>query len=626
MKIKSITLKNFRNHADTHIALDRLTVVKGPNGAGKSSVRQAVEVALTGRCEATDRAGRGLADLIRHGAKEAEIVLEIDGLGEVRRRIRRSGSSLQVADWSGSAKVQQELLFRELGTDADQVAALLNVSYFLDLPPKEQTDMLFRLVGAGLTKDYVIEALQASGADWPEDMGLPERPTADWFSRAFREVYERRREAKRTLERARGRLEGMKASRHNVEAGPADLPRIEEELRALEERRDEALRRRAEAAATRAGRAELEQGLRLKRKELAAKKQALAECEPTMDVSEAADRLDRARGEEARLRATSAALAEELRSIDEALAALKKASGRCPLAPKVVPCPLKGEKLKALEKELGSKRRKLVREHEAAIKRVGELAPEIRSLEEVVERERRRESLLSEIAQLEAEISGLEKELAALPGAEDPRAEEEDPKTLEEKIRGLMELAAGLRALEKAEAERSHLSEEVARLEAEVENLETLAALLGPGKDGIRTSFLRRALGELYRHISANLEDLMPGVGLDLDMEPEFHLALQGLEVRQLSTSERMRLGIAVSEALARLSGLRLLVIDDIEVLDAENRALLSAFLLSSAAEFDTVIAISVADEAEEAKAEGVSVWWVQDGKAQRVQGRVKAA
>lgn len=626
MRINAIMMRNFRNHRETHIHLDRLTIIKGPNGAGKSSVRQAIEVALTGRCEATDRAGRGLADLIRSGAKEAEIILEIEGLGEVRRRIRPSGSSLQVADWSGSTKMQQELLFRELGTDADQVAALLNVGYFLDLPPKEQTEMLFRLAGAGITKDCVLAAVKRAGAEWPGGMDIPDRPTAEWFARAYKETYERRREARKDLERARGRLEGMAVPGLPEGVDPGDLPGIEEELRSLEERRDEVLRRRAEAAASRNRRAELERDLRSMRSELSGRKEELAECEPTVDAEEAAERLERVRGEEAELGAAAAGLAGEIRALDGTLAGLKKASGKCPLAPEIISCPLKGEKLKALEKELGGKRQELVRKHEAAVKRGTEIMAEIRALEEVLGRERRRELLLSEIAQLEADISSLEKELAGLSPAEE--AQDDDPKGLEEEIRRLMEIAAGLKTLERAQVERDRLAEEVARLEAEVENLEILATLLGPGKDGIRASFLRRALGELHGRISANLESLMPWASgdLTLETEPEFRLMLRGLEVRQLSASERMRLGVAVSEALARLSGLRLLVIDDIEMLDAENRALLSSFLLSSSAEFDTIIAISVADEAEEPKAEGVSVWWVQDGVAQRVKGRVKAA
>jgi DNA repair exonuclease SbcCD ATPase subunit len=624
MRIKAITLKDFRNHRNTRIECDRLTVIKGPNGAGKSSIRQALEVALTGRCEATDRAGRGLADLIRSGAKEAEIILEIEGLGEVRRRIRPSGSSLQVAGWSGSTKVQQELLFRELGTDADQVAALLNVGYFLDLPPKEQTEMLFRLAGA-VTKDHVLEAVQSSGAEWPADMDIPDRPTADWFDRAYREIYARRREARKALERARGRLEGMAASGLPGGVSPGDLPRIEEELRALEKRRDEVLRRRAEAAAARTRKAELERSLQSMRSELSGRKEELAECEPTVDAEEAAECLERARGEEAELGKAAAGLAVEIRALDGALAALKKTSGKCPLAPEIISCPLQGEKLKALVKELEGKRGGLVREHEAAVKRGTEIAAEIRALEEVLGRERQRELLLSEIAQLEADISSLEKELTGLPPADE--AQDEDLKGLEEEIHKLMELAAGLRARERAQAERARLAEEVARLEAEAENLEILAALLGPGKDGIRASFLRLALGELHGRISANLESLMPwsSGNLVLETDPEFRLTLRGLEVRQLSASERMRLGIAVSEALAHLSGLRLLVIDDVEMLDAGNRALLSSFLLSRA-EIDTIVAISVADEAEEPGVDGVSLWWVEGGYVQRVKGRVKAA
>jgi len=56
--IERVCLENFRSHERTEIGLGRLTIVAGRNASGKSSIRQAVEVALTGRCEVTDRAGR----------------------------------------------------------------------------------------------------------------------------------------------------------------------------------------------------------------------------------------------------------------------------------------------------------------------------------------------------------------------------------------------------------------------------------------------------------------------------------------------------------------------------------------------------------------------------------------
>ena len=65
MKITNIELKDFRNHESTELALAPLTIIKGKNNSGKTSIRHAIEIALTGRAEFTDRGGHGLFDALR---------------------------------------------------------------------------------------------------------------------------------------------------------------------------------------------------------------------------------------------------------------------------------------------------------------------------------------------------------------------------------------------------------------------------------------------------------------------------------------------------------------------------------------------------------------------------------
>jgi recombinational DNA repair ATPase RecF len=91
MRIKTLTLKNFRSHQETVLELDRFNFIRGPNACGKSSIQMALEYLFTGRCELTDAAGRGAEALIRAGAKELEVsaILE-NGDTICRRRTTRS--------------------------------------------------------------------------------------------------------------------------------------------------------------------------------------------------------------------------------------------------------------------------------------------------------------------------------------------------------------------------------------------------------------------------------------------------------------------------------------------------------------------------------------------------------
>ena len=43
--LQTIELIDFKNHVDTKIRLQRLTLLVGPNGAGKTGVLQGIEVA-----------------------------------------------------------------------------------------------------------------------------------------------------------------------------------------------------------------------------------------------------------------------------------------------------------------------------------------------------------------------------------------------------------------------------------------------------------------------------------------------------------------------------------------------------------------------------------------------------
>ena len=61
MRLNSLHLTNFRQHADTRIEFDLgLTGVIGPNGAGKTTILEAIAWALYGQ-----PAARGTRDSIR---------------------------------------------------------------------------------------------------------------------------------------------------------------------------------------------------------------------------------------------------------------------------------------------------------------------------------------------------------------------------------------------------------------------------------------------------------------------------------------------------------------------------------------------------------------------------------
>lgn len=636
MKIERISLVNFRNHADTHIDLDRLTVICGPNAAGKSSLRQAAEVALTGRCEATDRGGKGLGDLLRVGEKKGSTSLFIQGLGEVVRTISPSGSSLQVADWSGSLKVQQELLYRELSTDADQLAALFNVGYFLDLPPKQQREMIFAVAGITLPAGEFMGLVNTAGEQagmnlldaLREEIQLPEHISPGWLEAAYKQLYGARKEAKKDRDALAARLEGMGEAVELPEGVTLeDLPGMRKQLDALEKKRDEIQAKLAKAESIRERREILNRKIKDIESDLEGIREARGGGED-LDAEALRDELEKVGVGLSASNAKSHELKGEIKGIDAALPKLEKADDRCPLAPELVKCKMTKADRAKLINELKARRDSLAEEHGKEQKRALELGAERKEISEKLKAATAAEGNAKNIEDLEARLADAQAELKGLKMPKGMTKSTEQLDELSTRIHNGNGMIAQVELMAENEAKQKGERERLENAALRVEALEHLVDLFGPGTEGIRAKLLGETLGWLQERVTTNLYQLTGGNYVaEIRLEPDFHVMIHQnagpvVELRQLSTSERMRVGIAFAEALAAMSGLKVLVVDDAEILDKENRAMLTAFLLGKMAEFDTILTLSTSSRGDVRNPgiDGVSVYWVDSGQVERVE------
>jgi DNA repair exonuclease SbcCD ATPase subunit len=629
MRINRIELRNVRNHQNTVLELDRLNIITGRNGAGKSSILYALEAALTGRCAVTDRAGRGLGDLVSVGRKGAKISIQIQA-GKETYYIERSitatgGSTLKVDDWSGGAKAQQAELMARLGADPDTISCLLGVSAFLSMPEKDQREMLVRLAGAKATAGELQEWMgDELFSAWQEVVGPIDGATPETLKDWWRTAYDARARAKRELAAAEGRLAGLAELSHSDDLpDPTELPELEAQLTQLEEE----LRLAYEAKDARLWRERIEEELaETNRRQiilLAELEEAGAETQE-VDLDGIKTRLEEARQTQRAAADTAADLAAQIRGLDAAIEAVQEASGACPLAPEHISCPLSGDDLKDLKKELEAKRRKLVRAHERAQKetsnasvRATELEDELKAAQARAEAAGRRDEAAAKLEDLEATIQRLEKELAELP------APEGDPvgiDILRERISRSRDIIARAQAVQEAREKQAEAEAQAEALRVEVNKYEALVALFEPQPTGIPNLMLKRTLDSISLQVSGALE-AMTGGTYSVAIEPEpwritVHNGRDTVEVRHLSASERFRVGVAFSVVLSRMAGLGILVIDDAEVLDRENRSLLSAYL--DDLDFETVILLATRDDKPiplDFQPEDVRLFWVEDGR-----------
>jgi len=647
MKVKRVELYNFRNHANTSIDLDHINVFSGRNNSGKSSIKAAIEYALTGRCQWTDGAGRGAEDLVRDGAAGSGVKLDIESLGAVSRAIP---NSLQVANWQGNLKLQQEDLYKEINAGADIIQALLNTSKFTDMKPDEQKNMLFNLMGLNFTRESILEALKK----YMDGAGKSGMLTEEFYSYLsqwlpagiaggpevldgiYKRVFDERKAAKKSLKD----LETIvKVDKEEVELPPGaweSRERIRADLKSLKDQKEGLLQKRGQSQ----GSANYINSLGDHVRKLSEQRDKAKEELAGIDFRQAdLDQLERGLPDQAkkaedakgRLEMQKSLVASNQANLDAWTAARDKLAVNgtwvCPLVPglncnadhKAVLKKL-GADIDAVAKYLETAREELVliekdcktitARYEYAKQRIGELKA-IKERSEWLEAEVKRCS--EQVEESRKELIEAEKESTSTEGLD------ADIEKLSQRIEKGDELVQKIAVRESSLAADQRMAENLAKKEQEVEWLEALVAAFGP--KGIKAQELDRVIGPLQDLVNKRMALLTGGkYTIKFDLENGFDILVTSdgatRPLKKLSTSEEMRVGIVLQDALNGLTGLRLMVIDDCETLDPGNKQLLIGMLLQIKDNYDTIIILSALGETSPKNPgiPGLSVYLVEDG------------
>lgn len=199
MRLNSIRLQNFRQHADTQISFATgLTGIIGPNGAGKSTILEAIAWAIYG-----NPAARGTRDSIRfhRAAPRDPVRVELDfELGKHRYRVCRGLTSAELFLDANSTPIATsltgvtELLQRRLGMSRTEFfntyfTGQKELDVMAAMGPSDRARFLSRVLGyerlrvaQDLVKDRRREVIA-------ESSGLRSAmPDADAIMRALREA------------------------------------------------------------------------------------------------------------------------------------------------------------------------------------------------------------------------------------------------------------------------------------------------------------------------------------------------------------------------------------------------------------------------------------------------------
>ncbi|MDO7788808.1 AAA family ATPase [Desulforamulus aquiferis] len=666
MKINTLTVENFRNHKQTHLKLDKINFFVGHNNAGKSSLLAATEWGLMGKCVWTDKGGRGAAELVRQGAKQAAVAIEVEGLGGIVRTM--PPHTLHVGKVMNTVEGQAAIL-NHLSTDEDKLHLALSAGAFLSLTQAEQRNFLFNAYGLSFTAELVANRL----ATWLKDRGQPE-DRAEALANKARHYYpanitggpevldvmeKRAKELRRDLKRDKQQLEAALAEMVEPIGEtrlPGQINDIKVHLSQLRSQRDEYLRLKGNTAARQQALKPQLDSLEAKLKDNQDKVLELSERtkeygtivstesddRTEQQENDLIDRLNYLNDQSSALKSRAEGLNNRLSTLGEACSALGSRNRRCPLAPEHIDCAMSSQQVEELLDQLKSEYQ-LAKDEltgvKANLRRVqeelnltsGELQRLRAKQQQDQEKSRQVMALRNQLHTLQAMVKqlmtdrdNLAKELAEVPQEQGNSTElAKEIRVLDQQIAKAEEQLIKAGELSALAKRREEMKQNLATLTTEVEDMEVLVKALGP--EGVRKNMLASLLDSFQSRVNDRLNRLTEG-GYQLSLGENMELLCRTnggpmLPLKLLSKSEQLRVGIAVQEALSHAVGLSFLAIDEADMLDQENRDLLTGMLLDLAEEYDQVLVFTTVGEVppQNPSIEGVKLFWVEEGNVSEI-------
>lgn len=545
MKLVHLNVENFQGLRTIALPLGQSPVwlLSGWNGAGKSSICDAVRLALTGQADRVSLK-KEYADLVRQGAKSGSIAVTTDA------------GAITVALPSGTAK--------------DTLPKLQHIRYVLDptlfprLPADERKALLFSVMGLTLTGQTMIPKLIERGCEQDKvDQIAPLMGSG--FEAAAKRAAEKMSEARGAWKATTGENYGaVKAATWKAVAPlltadeAADLTRIDAEIREVEEALADA--RKRHGAAEQAERQVAEYGAKLE--ETRKRARGYAEHDKLVQMAEKILADVQAQIADARAKAGQApARAPATLACPECAAVLVLEGGK--LAPYVAPEPVKYDP--------------------DAAAGLPKLQEAVRLQTAVLERHKTNRAAADRAA---IEVKTMEDNLPKAPEVA-AGIIEGTVRELSAKLEGARARGTLLRDKNKAAEQADTKTKQAREHHRDVEQWTQIAEALAP--DGIPGEILGAALGPLNDRLRQHATDTG---WMQVSIGPDMEIRANGRRYRSLSRSERWRADAMLGEALAYLTGLRVLVLDEFDLIEPKDRGTVLNWLddLAQAREIDTVI------------------------------------
>ena len=636
MRVNALNLQNFRCFEHLDLKFDKpINFIFGPNASGKSTIAEAMEMALTGRCNGFNPNWRDRAALVRHGADAFKIGLDIDGDNVIHRP--------ELKD----CLPRPDAIAKKLEVSREVLAALFDTGHFFSLHPDEKKRVIFDLLDLKVTKANIKRKLKAWLKEHPgliekyrvdpdEDLLSFIGTTPDSLESAYSQAFDERRLVKRELKAMGPTVPACRSGRDI----PIEIPdgiapeeiksRIDQnqrELSSLHERLGQRKgilsfeKRRIEAEIEKVSSTLGELKSDVKGFKTRAEKTRLSRLEKKKDqaIQEIESRtreLESCREEINRLRV-------EREAEDKLIARLQQFSGACPLFEQPIECKT-DEVLSAISEFLNGER-----SLNGQVETLAQKAAEIQNLIET--REHDLSTIQEDISALREKLFRYDDNLERIKELEKKKAEmekrlsectQDDSEGLRDRIRQVEE------ELEKDRALLLTIQDNEKRkaLTHKLNALEVLVQAFSP--KGIMADLLSKAVRSLNESLAQTMKKLTSGkyslemnVNDDVDIHLIDHHNGTRTNVRLASSSERFRAGIVIQSGLSGLTGLRFMLIDGLDILDQENKGFFFRFIQEVKKDFDNIFVFSTIGQyaPQNPNLPDVDFWVIQDGHVGKV-------
>jgi exonuclease SbcC len=133
IRIKAIKISNYVGIDEFQLNPGTITVIEGPKGEGKTSVLEAIHTAVENKKSRTE--------VIRHGADEATLFIEMDNGLEINRKLRAEGSDyFKLRNGEQAIKSTESELRKLLSGE------IFRPLDFIELDPKEQAVIILNMI------------------------------------------------------------------------------------------------------------------------------------------------------------------------------------------------------------------------------------------------------------------------------------------------------------------------------------------------------------------------------------------------------------------------------------------------------------------------------------------------